>query len=296
MGKTSWDYSEMPDLEGKVAVVTGATGGIGLVTATKLAAKGATVVVPGRTQERAEEAAAKIRAAAGGRGRVVPARMDQMDLASVDAFAKTVGGQFDKVDLLVNNAGIMAVPFALSKDGIESQFATNHFSHFLLTARLLPLLVAAPEARVVNVSSIGHKLFAGETDGSIYDLKAINDPAKYSGSEYRWYGETKAANIMHARELQRRLLAAGHSNVYVNACHPGNIATNLGNNAKFIGRWMNWLMAWGMLTPEQGALTQTYLATAPELAESSKPTQDPALQKKLWEWSEKVLAEKGFKL
>ena len=209
----------------------------------------------------------------------------------------------------------MAVPYELSKDGIEAQWATNHFSHFLLTSRLLPLIVKAkPDARIVNVSSIGHQLYASNLNGEFYEdsLQKINDKAVYEDNQYKWYGETKAANILHARELQRRLQDQGHTHVYSNSCHPGFIASGLGSNAKWIGSFGNRLMSWFLTTPEQGALTQTYLAAAAEvanrgfkgqyfvpnakLAESTKVTQDAALQKKLWEWSERVLESKGFKL
>lgn len=205
----------------------------------------------------------------------------------------------------------MAVPFALSKDGIESQWAVNHFSHFLLSARLFPLLLKSPEPRVICVSSVGHKLLGPKSADVSYDLEKINDPKLYPWNEFKIYGETKAANILFARGLQRKFDASDKT-AYVNTCHPGNIATDLGSKTAYSSRILTWLSNLFLITPEQGALTQTYLASSPDVVEkgykgeyfvpyaqlsrSTAATEDKGLQEKLWKWSEDVLRSKGFEV
>lgn len=196
-----------------VAVVTGASNGLGLVTARALVAAGAVVVLACRDQGRGEEAAA----GCAGPGRAVVGLIDLAAPASVDAFARWFTERHGRLDLLVNNAGVMAAPPRLTAEGIELHWATNHLGHFVLTGRLLAALAAAPAGRVVAVSSVAAG--AGRLRGY--------DPTTLDG--YRWwpaYAASKLANLVFARELDRRLRAAGLS-VTSLAAHPGVTHTNL---------------------------------------------------------------------
>lgn len=159
---------------------------------------------------------------------------------------------------------------------------------------------------------MGHTFSPHDTSGYYYDLDKINDAKAYNWKEYVWYGETKSANILMARGLQKKFEEAGKTSAHVNSCHPGVISTSLGNNAAFMGRILNKISSYFIIGPEKGAVTQTYLASSPEveeknykgeyfvpyakLSEASKPTQDKGLQEKLWNWSVEVLKSKGFEV
>jgi len=201
---TDWTAADLPSFAGRTVIVTGANSGLGEVTARELARAGAKVVVAVRNVEKGRAAAA------GMRGDVDVRKLDLQDLASVRAFADTV----EAVDVLVNNAGIMAVPYAQTVDGFESQIGTNHLGHFALTNLLLPKITD----RVVTVSSIMHLI------GKI-SLKDLNWKAR-PYSAWLAYGQSKLANLLFTTELQRRLDAAG-SAVTAVAAHPGYSATNL---------------------------------------------------------------------
>jgi NAD(P)-dependent dehydrogenase (short-subunit alcohol dehydrogenase family) len=211
----NWTTSDIPDLHGRRAVVTGANSGLGYETALALAGAGASVVVACRDATKGTEAVDRIRWAHP-KADVVLESLDMADLASVRAFAERLCGT-DGVDILVNNAGVMAIPRRVSADGYEMQFATNHLGHFALTGLLLPALLAKQPARVVTVSSgaaqIGHIAFG--------DLQGEH---RY----FRWaaYGQSKLANLLFAFELDRRARAADLGIVSV-AAHPGYAATNL---------------------------------------------------------------------
>jgi NAD(P)-dependent dehydrogenase (short-subunit alcohol dehydrogenase family) len=210
---TGWTAADLPSLSGRTVVVTGANSGLGEVTARELARAGAKVILAVRNTDKGDAAAA------GMTGDVEVRKLDLQDLASVRAFAEGVGG----VDVLVNNAGIMAVPFAKTVDGFESQIGTNHLGHFALTNLLLPRITD----RVVTVSSAMHMI------GWI-SLKDLN----WNSRPYlAWpaYGQSKLANLLFTSELQRRLTAAG-SSVKAHAAHPGYSETNLqGNTGNAIG-------------------------------------------------------------
>jgi NAD(P)-dependent dehydrogenase (short-subunit alcohol dehydrogenase family) len=203
-----WTPADIGDLTGRRAIVTGANAGLGLEIARELAAHGAEVVLACRSTAKGEAAARRI----GGRTSV--AALDLADLDSVAAFAGTVSG---RLDLLVNNAGLMAVDAGRTAQGVETQFGVNHLGHFALTARLLPLLLATPGSRVANHSSMGHRAARGSADPRMerpYD---------------RWqaYFHSKLANLLFTAELQRRLAAAGAGTIAV-AAHPGGSHTDLG--------------------------------------------------------------------
>ena len=205
---TDWTAADLPAFAGRTVIVTGANSGLGLVTARELARVGAHVVLAVRNTAKGDDAAAAIA------GNVEVRKLDLQDLASVHEFADGVTA----VDVLVNNAGIMAVPYAVTKDGFESQIGTNHLGHFALTNLLLPKI----SDRVVTVSSVFHRI------GRI----SLND-VNWKARPYRpWlaYAQSKLANLLFTSELQRRLDEVG-SDVRALAAHPGYSSTNLQGHA-----------------------------------------------------------------
>lgn len=206
--------SDIPDQSGRTAVVTGANSGIGLITARELARRGARVLLACRDEQRGKEAAARIRRAVRGAD-VEFAALDLADLASVREFAEAY--RADTLDLLINNAGVMALPYGRTADGFETQFGVNHLGHFALTGLLLPKLLHTPGARVVSVSSGLHAL----SDIDIGDLNSERDYRRWIA-----YARSKTANLLFVHELARRAAAAG-SGLVAAAAHPGYASTNL---------------------------------------------------------------------
>jgi len=215
----SWHTDDIPDLTGRRAVVTGVTGGLGLHTALGLARKGADLVVTARSAAKAEDTVARILKDSPGTS-IDVVSLDLADLADARRAAADVTAAYDRIDVLVNNAGIMATPESETTDGFELQIGTNHLGHFAWTAGLWPLLDASG-ARVVSVSSLVHT-----TVGSI-DLTSLT-PGGSARRYRRWqsYGESKLANLVFALELDRRAKASGSTVVSV-AAHPGYASTNL---------------------------------------------------------------------
>jgi NAD(P)-dependent dehydrogenase (short-subunit alcohol dehydrogenase family) len=201
---TDWTAADLPSFAGRTVIVTGANSGLGAVTARELAGKGAKVILAVRNTDKGDAAAKKMT------GDVVVRQLDLQDLSSVRQFADGV----DKVDVLINNAGIMATPYALTKDGFESQIGTNHLGHFALTNLLLPKLTD----RVVTVSSYMHKVGRISLDDLNWKTR------RYSA--WPAYGQSKLANLLFTSELQQRLTAAG-SPLRALAAHPGYSHTNL---------------------------------------------------------------------
>jgi len=242
----AWKAAQIPDLTGRIAVVTGATSGLGLSTSRELAAHGAHVVMTARDPGRGEAAIASVRAAVPSAS-VEVRPLDTSSLASVRAFAQAWTGP---LDLLINNAGVMAIPYSLSVDGFELHMATNHLGHFALTGLLLPSLTEAPAARVVTVSSQAAKQSAMSCDdlhtGIGYD-------------KWRAYARSKLANLRFALEFQRRLAAAG-SSVSSLAAHPGLANTNLFTGDA--GRMSSIVKVVGQ-SSDGGALPQLRAATDP---------------------------------
>ncbi len=213
----SWTASDMPDQSGRTAIVTGGNGGLGLETTLELVRKGAHVIIAARNLDKAAKAEATIRAA------VPSASLDvrQLDLsskASVEEFAKGVLADHESVDLLFNNAGVMATPERQTADGFELQFGTNHLGHFYLTFLLMPTLLKADSARIVNTTSTA-RFNAGK-----YDLDNLHSRGRYKPWEA--YGISKRANLHFALELNDRLAAAG-SNVTAYSADPGFSKTDL---------------------------------------------------------------------
>ena len=255
---TAADVLEGIDLNGKTAIVTGGYSGIGLEAVKALAGKGAKVIVPVRSPEKASKTLADVQ------GNVVTGAMDLSDLSSVNAFARDVSGAETQLDLLINNAGIMACPETRVGPGWEAQFAVNHTGHFALATALLTLLQQTAGARVVALSSTGHK---------ISDI--LWDDIQFENSAYdKWvaYGQAKTANALFANALSRRLAASGGLAFSV---HPGGIFTplqrHLPKEEMIALGWLgedgepSELANAGFKSPEQGASTTVWAATSPAL-------------------------------
>jgi NAD(P)-dependent dehydrogenase (short-subunit alcohol dehydrogenase family) len=254
---SKWTAADIPDQSDRLAVVTGANSGLGLVTARELARAGARVVMASRDTDKAHGAASQIRNDVP-QAQLDVAWLDLADLESVRAFAAKLPVNGGPLHLLINNAGVMAPPRRLTKDGFESQLGTNHLGHYALTGLLLPRLLADPDARVVTVSSPGHRI------GTI----RFNDLQwERHYNNWRAYGQSKLANLLFCFELQRRATAAG-ATLRSLAAHPGYAATNLqfAGPSRFYERAIG---AVGNKTIAQsaamGALPTLYAATSPQL-------------------------------
>ena len=272
---------------GKVALVTGGTSGIGKATATALAAMGADVVVVGRNRERGERAAAEIRAQTG--GRVDLALADLSSRAEVRALAEEFRRRYDRLDVLVNNAGLVQSERTETVDGLETTFAINHLAPFLLTNLLQDMLEESAPSRVVTVSS------EAERWGNI-DFDDLQSRKKYRG--FPVYGMTKLANILFTYELAERLKGTG---VTATCMHPGAVNTRFGTDNS--GPFTILFRAFKpfMRTPEQGADTLIWLASSPDVKgvsgryysdrkpiEPKKIASDPGARRRLWVESERL--------
>lgn len=275
----------IPSMRDKVCLVTGATAGIGLVTARELARAGADVLLVGRTPQSAGEAARAIREAVPDAD-VEPLAADLSSQAAIRRLAAEVRRRTGRLDVLINNAGGIFLERSETIDGVETTFAVNHLAPFLLTNLLLPLLRAAPSARIVNVASGAHRGVSIPFD----DLEGRN---RYGG--WRAYQRSKLANILFTRELARRL---NGEPITANALHPGYVNTRIFRDPGWKGGVMRALANAIALTPEQGAATTLYLATSPEVAgvtggyfargkpaRSSRASQDEEAARRLWEVS-----------
>jgi NAD(P)-dependent dehydrogenase (short-subunit alcohol dehydrogenase family) len=218
---TKWNLADSGRRSGSVMVVTGATSGLGLETVKSLATTGATVVMTARNPAKAEAALAEVRAAVPA-GIVEVMTLDLTSLASVCAFASELADRHPRVDLLVNNAGVMATPLQRTVDGFELQIGTNHLGHFALTSALIPLLERAKAGRIVTVSSMGHRAGHISLDDLNWERRTYR----------RWpaYFQSKLANLMFTFDLDRRLRTAG-STVSSLAAHPGGSRSHLGIGA-----------------------------------------------------------------
>jgi NAD(P)-dependent dehydrogenase (short-subunit alcohol dehydrogenase family) len=258
----AWSPSDAPVLDGRTALVTGATSGLGLETAMALAGLGARVLVAGRDASRTASAVARVSSAAAGSGSAEPVALDLASLASVRAAVDDVGQRTDTLDILVNNAGVMAPPFSRTEDGFETQIGVNHLGHFALTAGLLPLLVASESARVVNVSSAAHRMGSIDPDDLHFTHRSY--------SAWPAYGASKLANLLFTTELARQADAAG-SSLVVAAAHPGYASTNLQYAGpkyaqNIVGRLLT-RAANAVLgqSAADGALPQLFAATMPDV-------------------------------
>jgi len=252
-----WTAQDVGDQNGRVAVVTGANSGLGLETARVLAAHGATVVLAGRDQAKTAAAAEQIRQQPD-----TPVETAELDLASLESIRTAAADlivRFPRLDLLINNAGVMFMPYGLTKDGYELQFGTNHLGHFALTGLLLPSLLAVPGSRVVTVSSNGHR--TGRMNFA--DLQSARHYNRYAA-----YGKSKLANLLFTYELQRRLDAAKAHTIAL-AAHPGTARTDLTrhmsavSNAAMSSRFAT-LNSWWLQDAKMGALPTLRAATDPQ--------------------------------
>ena len=258
----AWSVNDIPDQGGKLAVITGANSGLGYEASRELARKGATVVMAVRNMEKGANAVARIKA------EVPDAKLElrDLDLGSLDsvrAFAARVKSEHERVDLLLNNAGLMATPAGETKDGFETQIGTNHLGHFVLTEELMPVLEAATAARVVTVTS-----------GARLQGKTLTEERTQVTDDYdpwRAYGDSKLANYQFAIELARRLEAAG-SRVASLVAHPGLSHTNLqvttaaSGGTGLSGRFWQVAARYMGMSPLGGALPVLRAATDPEAA------------------------------
>jgi NAD(P)-dependent dehydrogenase (short-subunit alcohol dehydrogenase family) len=299
MGR-GWTAQEIPDQHGRTAIVTGANSGLGRIVARELARHGAGMIIATRDTAKGGEAASAIKAAFPS-ATVEAAQLDLANLGSIRAFAERIRAGHDHIDLLVNNAGVMAAPYRRTADGFELQFGTNHLGHFALTGLLLPLLRVRPDARVVTVSSNAHK--RGQ-------MRFDDQQGEHGYSRWGAYAQSKLANLLFAFELQRRLKAAGWRLISVVA-HPGYSATNLQLSGpppyeRFVMRLGNRLFA---QPAEMGALPLLYAATAadlpggsyvgpdgmgemrgrhPMLVQATERARDEEAARRLWEISERL--------
>ncbi|MDK1119293.1 MAG: oxidoreductase [Anaerolineae bacterium] len=250
-----WTADQIPDLTGKVAIVTGANSGIGYEAALALAKKGAHVVLASRSIAKAEAAQHGLS------GSSEVAQLDLASLASVRAFAKSFKAKHNKLDILINNAGVMAIPKRQTEDGFEMQFGTNHLGHFALTGLLLEPLLGADKSRVVTVSSSAHRRGTMQWDNMAW---------KSDYSEWGAYEMSKLSNLLFAYELQRKFERAGVKAIST-ACHPGYAATNLqAIEPERLSTWvvnslmkvLNVVMA---QSAKMGALPTLYAALADEV-------------------------------
>jgi NAD(P)-dependent dehydrogenase (short-subunit alcohol dehydrogenase family) len=302
-----WNVQDIPDQSAKVIVITGANSGLGYAVAQALAGKNANLVLAVRSLDKGEKAAAEIKQQHPSAQLRVMA-LDLADLESIRAFALAFLAQYSRLDVLINNAGVMALPNRRTAQGFEMQFGTNHLGHFALTGQLLPALKATPAARVVTQSSLMHRF------GAIHF-----DDLQWTRRYERWgaYGQSKLANLLFAYELQRRLQAANIAAISV-ACHPGYSSTNLQTaGVKMDGSsWMARLIGLGNIvlaqSAEMGALPALFAATAPEVqgedfigptgmggtrgypekVRSTPPSYDQVAARRLWAISEELTGVK----
>ncbi len=299
-----WKASDIPDLKGKIALVTGANSGLGYYTCLELARKGAHVVLAARNKDKGIAALEKIKSE-------IPTadlqfmKLDLANIESIKHFADAFIEEYDKLDILINNAGVMAIPLLRTTQGFEMQFGTNHLGHFALTSLMLPFIEKTPGARIVNVSSLMHKF------GKIH-FDDLNREKSYS----KWdaYSQSKLSNLLFSLELHRRLRESGKT-TSVMTSHPGYSATNLqirggemeGSKGNILAnKFLNAVVAqpaW------KGALPSLYAATCP-LAKSGRfygpsglgavrgyPREEkinpkltsPEVAKRLWEESERLV-------
>jgi len=284
----------VPDMQGKTVVVTGGNSGIGFETAAALAAMGARVVVTARNADKGRAAVAAIAQRAGGDAQVQLVVFDLADLSSVRRGAAEILEQAPRLDVLVNNAGLVLSERAETVDGFEATLATNHLGPFLLTNLLLGRIRVSAPARIVNVASTAHN--AARMGMPFDDLQSEK---KYA--TMRVYGQSKLANILFTLELARRLEGSG---VTANSLHPGTVRTGYGADGDARG-----LLAFGIkisapffLSPAKGARTSVYLASDPEVAEVSgqyfvkckakqpkRWARDPEAARRLWQVSEELV-------
>ncbi|MFN8088062.1 MAG: SDR family NAD(P)-dependent oxidoreductase [Mycobacterium sp.] len=299
MSPSAWTAADVPDQRGRIAVVTGANSGIGFEAASVLAARGAHVVLAVRNPEKGGEARERILAASPN-AEVTVQELDLTSLDSVRAAAAALKTGFPRVDLLINNAGVMWTPKEVTRDGFELQFGTNHLGHFAFTGLLLDQLLTVPGSRVVTVASLAHRMMA--------DIHFDDLQWEHRYSRIGAYGQSKLANLLFTYELQRRLAADSEPTIAV-AAHPGGSYTELARNVptvlhpayRIVGPLIFQNAAMGALPTLRAATDPTASGADyygpdgigeqrgnPKLVHSSPRSHDPDLQRRLWAVSEEL--------
>ena len=293
---SKWTTAQIPDQNGRTAVITGANTGLGYETAAALAAKGAHVVLAVRNLDKGKDAAHRIEQATPG-ARVELQELDLTSLASVRDAADQLKADHESIDLLINNAGVMFTPKTATKDGFELQFGTNHLGHFAFTGLLLDRVLAAPGSRVVTVSSTGHRLIDAIRFDDLQWERSYN--------RFRAYGQSKLANLLFTYELQRRLQG---TNTIAAAAHPGGSNTELMRNLPQLVQPLAALARPLFQGADMGALPTLRAATDPgvlggqyfgpdgfaeqrgyaTLVSSNPASHDLAAQQRLWMVSEEL--------
>ena len=292
-----WTTDDIPDQTGRIAVITGANTGLGYETARALAEHGAHVVLAVRNLDKGKDAAARI-AAASPRADVALQELDLTSLDSIRAAARQLQSDHDRIDLLINNAGVMYTPKSTTKDGFELQFGTNHLGHFALTGLLLDRLLPVAGSRIVTVSSIGHRIRA--------DIHFDDLQWEHSYNRVSAYGQAKLANLLFTYELQRRL--APHGTTIAAAAHPGGSNTELMRNLPPLVARVSAVIEPLFQDPAMGALPSLRAATDPavvggqyfgpdgfaqtrgypKVVASSRKSHDVDRQRRLWAVSEEL--------
>ena len=301
MSKTKWTIENIPDLTGKVILVTGGNSGLGYESVKAFAENGAEVVLASRSTEKGETAKTQIMKS-NPKGKIRVMELDLMDFSSIKEFTREFRGKYDQLNVLLNNAGIMTTPYFLTKDGLEAQNGTNHFGHYALTGLLMDLIVKSPGSRIVNVSSNAHKYGKMDFENLLFENGKDYTPMKS-------YARSKLSNLLFTYELQRAFELKGIDSIAV-AAHPGASRTNLGRflENKWWFKPLFALMAPFTQDQAQGALPQIRASVDPNvkggeyygpsgfgemkgdpvLVKSNNASHDQEDAKQLWEVSQKL--------
>ena len=301
MHQNKWTKANIPDLKGKVIIVTGGNSGVGYESVKAFAENGARVILASRSVEKGENSRTEILKKSPGL-KIEVMQLDLADFASIRTFAESFKKKYDRLDVLLNNAGIMTTPYFLTKDGLEAQNGTNHFGHFALTGLLSELIKNTPNSRVVNVSSMAHKQGIMDFNNLLFENGKGYSPIKS-------YSRSKLSNLLFTYEMQRKFEAAGINSIAV-AAHPGVSNTNLGRylEDKLYFKILKPLMSPFMQEQDMGALPQIRASVDenvkegeyygpdgfremkgfPVLVQSNKASHNLEDAKKLWELSEKL--------
>ncbi len=297
--KNKWTTANIPNLEGKIIIVTGGNSGLGYESVKALAEKGAEVILASRSVTKGEAAKIQIGTT---KGKIEIMPLDLQDFASIKQFASNFIKKYDRLDVLLNNAGIMTTPYFKTKDNLEGQMGTNHFGHFMLTGLLFDRLKNTPESRVVNVSSMAHKQGKMNFDNLLFENGKGYSPLKS-------YSRSKLSNLLFTYELQRKIETNAINSMSVSA-HPGVSSTNLSRHLenKFLFKILNPIVQFFIQNAAQGALPQIRAAVDkqvkggeyygpsgfnemtgdPVLVQSNKASHNMEHAHKLWNISEKI--------